>query len=68
MPAHSAPSPGTEYVRIELQYALADCNRRLARAIRSGRYDKEHAALLVHLRRSVEEKLAVSNPKALTAK
>ncbi|HEX6063112.1 MAG TPA: DUF6285 domain-containing protein [Longimicrobiales bacterium] len=52
----------------ELDSALADCNRRLARAIRSGRYDEERAALLAHLRRTVEEKLAISNPKALAGK
>ena len=49
----------------ELHTAIADRNRRLARDIRAGRYDSDNAALLEHLRRTTEEKLAVSNPKAL---
>jgi hypothetical protein len=53
---------------LELDSALADCNRRLARDIRAGRYDEDRAALLAHLRRTVEEKLAISNPKALAGK
>ncbi|MGQ0751639.1 MAG: DUF6285 domain-containing protein [Betaproteobacteria bacterium] len=53
---------------LELHFALADCNRRLAGDIRAGRYDDERAALLAHLRRTVEEKLAISNPKALAGK
>ena len=60
--------PAREVHGPELEYALADCNRRLARAIRAGRYDEARAALLAHLRRSVEEKLAISNPKALPGK
>jgi hypothetical protein len=49
-----------------LQDSLTDYNRRLARAIRAGRFDgAERGALLDHLRRTTEEKLAVSNPKAL---
>ena len=46
--------------------ALARYNRLLAGDIRAGRFDgKERGALLEHLRRTTEEKLAVSNPKAL---
>jgi hypothetical protein len=51
----------------EARYAeLAGYNRRLAEEIRAGRFDgPERAALIEHLRRTTEEKLAVSNPKAL---
>ncbi len=46
--------------------ALAVYNQRLSHDIRVGRFDgRERAALLEHLRRTTEEKLAVSNPKAL---
>ena len=49
-----------------LHEELAGYNRRLVEAIRTGRFDgPERAALLGHLRRTTEEKLAVSNPKAL---
>ncbi len=48
--------------------SLTDCNDRLATHIRSGRFDnKERAALLDHLEKSTADKLAVANPKALTA-
>lgn len=48
---------------------LAGYNRRLADEIRAGRFDgKESAAMVEHLRRTTEEKLAVSNPKALPGK
>jgi hypothetical protein len=49
-----------------LRGAVAGYNRRLANEIRAGRFDgEERAAMLKHLRRTTEEKLAVSNPKAL---
>lgn len=49
-----------------LRKAVAGYNRRLANEIRAGRFDgEERAAMLEHLRRTTEEKLAVSNPKAL---
>src|SRR6185436_16790170 len=49
-----------------LQSVLAGYNRRLTEAIRAGRFDGEdRAAMLEHLRRTTEEKLAVSNPKLL---
>jgi hypothetical protein len=49
-----------------LHGALEDYNRRLAREIRAGRFDgEERAAMLDHLRRTTEEKLAISNPKLL---
>ena len=49
-----------------LHGALASYNQRLANDIRAGRFDgRERAAMLEHLRRTTEEKLAVSNPKAL---
>ena len=52
-----------------LHAAVAGYNRRLAGEIRAGRFDRaERAALLEHLRRTTEEKLAVSNPKALRGK
>jgi hypothetical protein len=53
----------------EALYAeLAGYNRQLAREIRAGRFDGEgRAAMLEHLHRTTEEKLAVSNPKILTA-
>ncbi|HKA42779.1 MAG TPA: DUF6285 domain-containing protein [Burkholderiales bacterium] len=47
-----------------LHGVLEDYNRRLARAIRAGRFDgKERAAMLDHLQRTTTEKLGVSNPK-----
>ena len=56
-----AQLPGTA-----LHAALADYNRRLAAAIRAGRFDgSERPALLVHLRRTAAARLAVTNPKAL---
>ncbi|MDH3287548.1 MAG: DUF6285 domain-containing protein [Betaproteobacteria bacterium] len=49
-----------------LRAAVEGYNRRLANEIRAGRFDgEERAAMLEHLRRTTEEKLAVSNPKAL---
>jgi hypothetical protein len=52
-----------------LYRALESYNRRLADEIRAGRFDgRERAAMLEHLRRTTEEKLAVSNPKALHGK
>jgi hypothetical protein len=52
-----------------LEPAVADYNRRLSEAIRAGRFDREErGVLLEHLRRTTEEKLAVSNPKARSAK
>ena len=48
---------------------LARYNRRLAEDIRAGRFDGEQrGTLLEHLRVTTEEKLAVSNPKALHGK
>jgi hypothetical protein len=52
-----------------LAAAVADYNRRLANEIRAGRFDREErAVLLEHLRKTTEEKLAVSNPKALSGR
>ena len=49
-----------------LKTVLADHNRRLATAIRDGRFDdKERATLLDHLARTTADELAISNPKAL---
>jgi len=49
-----------------LEAALADCNRRLAAAIRAGRFDdKDRAALLDHLAQTAAAELAISNPRAL---
>ena len=49
-----------------LQRALASYNQRLVNEIRSGRFDgEERGAMLEHLHQTTEEKLAVSNPKAL---
>jgi len=49
-----------------LSGVLARYNQSLAADIRAGRFDGERRdALLVHLRRTTEDKLAVSNPKAL---
>src|SRR4051812_46917401 len=48
--------------------ALRAYNRSLAAGIRAGSFDGAgRAALCEHLRRTTEEKLAVSNPKALHA-
>jgi hypothetical protein len=50
-----------------LHAALEGYNRRLANDIRAGRFDgTQRAAMLEHLRQTTAEKLAVSNPKALT--
>jgi hypothetical protein len=50
----------------KLQRALEEYNQRLVHEIRAGRFDgKERGVLLEHLRRTTQEKLAVSNPKAL---
>lgn len=60
--AERSDPAGTE----TLAAALARYNRRLAGDIRAGRFDGElRSELLEHLRRSTEEKLAISNPKAL---
>jgi len=49
-----------------LSDVLARYNRQLAEDIRAGRFDGEQRGpLLQHLRATTEEKLAVSNPKAL---
>ncbi|MCC7485206.1 MAG: hypothetical protein IT529_09480 [Burkholderiales bacterium] len=49
-----------------LRAAVRDYNRRLAVAIRTGRFDGEgRAAMLEHLRLATEAKLAVSNPRFL---
>ena len=47
---------------------LAQCNRRLAAAIRTGRFDgKERQSLLAHLEQTAADELAISNPRALKA-
>ena len=48
----------------DLSHALVEHNRQLANEIRAGRYDDDRA-LFEHLRRTTEDKLAISNPKAL---
>jgi Domain of unknown function (DUF6285) len=47
--------------------ALREATAHLAKAIREGRFDEgeARASLLAHLRRTVRERLAVSNPRAL---
>jgi hypothetical protein len=51
-----------------LHVELTGYNRRLIEAIHAGRFDGEgRAALLAHLRRTTEAKLAVSNPKLLAS-
>jgi uncharacterized protein DUF6285 len=52
----------------ELDAAVAALNRKLIHNIRSGHYDNNHVALLAHLRKVTEAKLAISNPKLLDAK
>ena len=60
--SENAAAPGGSALRD----AVESYNRRLANEIRAGRFDGEkRAAMLKHLRRTTEEKLAVSNPKAL---
>lgn len=60
--AETAKSPASE----ELHVMLAAYNRRLAREIRSGRFDdSERVALLAHLAQTTADELAVSNPRAL---
>ena len=50
-----------------LHAALVSDSRRLAGEIRAGRFDgAKRKELFEHLRRTTEEKLAVSNPKTLT--
>lgn len=63
---HAGSPPQTD--ERPLRSMLADHNRRLAREIRAGRYDADNGTLLDHLRRTTEEKLAISNPKALSGK
>ena len=48
--------------------ALREATAHLAKAIREGRFDEgeARASLLAHLRRTVRERLAVSNPRALS--
>ena len=49
-----------------LQSARTGLNRRLAAAIRAGRFDAtDRAALLNHLAQTAADELAVSNPRAL---
>jgi hypothetical protein len=48
-----------------LHRALTDANRRLAAAIRAGRFDEDRAALLTHLAQTAAEELAIANPRAL---
>lgn len=55
--------PSRELHEDQLRSTLAECNRRLVREIRSGRYDRDNAALLEHLRQTTDEKLAISNPR-----
>jgi hypothetical protein len=52
----------------ETDAALREATARLAKAIREGRFDEgeARAALLAHLRQAVRERLAVSNPRALS--
>jgi len=45
--------------------SLEALNRQLARQIREGAIDVDDPALLGHLRRTVEEALAINNPKWL---
>ena len=59
----AVPAPGGG----ALPHVVEHYNRRLVRAIRAGRYDgKGRAAMLEHLRRTTEAKLAVSNPRLLS--
>jgi hypothetical protein len=60
------PGPGEAPDGAALRSVVAGYNRRLAADIRSGRFDGQgRAGLLEHLRRTTEEKLAVSNPRLL---
>jgi hypothetical protein len=47
--------------------ALREATARLARSIRDGRFDEgeARASLLAHLRETVRERLAISNPRVL---
>ena len=48
-----------------LHSGLTSYNQRLAEGIRAGKFDgQSRSAMMEHLRRTTEEKLAVSNPKA----
>lgn len=51
----------------EASAALREATARLAKAIREGRFHEgeARASLLAHLRQTVRERLAVSNPRAL---
>lgn len=61
------PEPRT---RAALVDALAEANRRLANEIRAGAFADPGrvAALRAHLRRTLTDQLAVSNPKALRSR
>ena len=60
------PECGEAPAGAPLREVVQGYNRRLIEAIHGGRFDEaERAALLAHLRRTTEAKLAVSNPKML---
>ena len=44
---------------------LAELNAALCRAIRAGEIDGQREALLAHLRRTAEDKIALANPRYL---
>ena len=44
---------------------LAELNAALCRAIRAGKIDGQREALLAHLRRTAEDKIALANPRYL---
>jgi hypothetical protein len=54
----------------DMRVALREGNARLAGSVRAGRFDADphRGELLEHLRRTTEERLAVSNPRLLTRK
>lgn len=43
--------------------ALAELNAELARQLRAGTRDEKDAALMAHLRATIADKIAISNPK-----
>jgi hypothetical protein len=59
----SAPPQAT--TQQQLFGALRAANQRLARDIRAGSFTDRDPAVRAHLRRSLEDQLAVSNPKAV---
>ncbi len=54
---------GRDSSEAEVPLALDDLNKELCAKIRSGELDGQRAALMAHLRATLQDKLAIANPK-----